>query len=322
MLLSIAGLGTLVVGYLGLFPASGDSVGLDTTCEASACAKMQGAAEASNSLPELKPCPYCGQDAALWRTQTSVEPPVVSAKSTAVVESACGSLIYGISESERLPPASLTKIVTAMAVAEQARLGDKVGVAVNGWDLVTEDGSSVMGLEAGMTLSVQDLLYGLLLPSGNDAALALAEYVGGTPRLVDLMNKRVSRLGLTNTRFVNPDGRDAPGQYSSAFDMALLGRDFLADSMLGKIAAAPSYQPDWPGGVLWNGNYLLQAYRGAIGVKIGYTDEAGYTMVAAARREGRELIVVVLGSTDLYLDATRLLDWAFLNTTPNCSRQN
>ena len=322
MLLSIAGLGTLVVGYLGLFPASGDSVGLDTTCEASACANTQVAAAASNSLPELKPCPYCGQNDALWRTQTSVKPPAVSAKSTAVVESACGVLVYGISENERLPPASLTKIVTAMAVVEQARLSDQVNVAVNGWDLVTEDGSSVMGLEAGMTLSVQDLLYGLLLPSGNDAALALADYVGGRQRLVDLMNKRVSRLGLTNTRFVNPDGRDAPGQYSTAFDMALLGRDLLADTLLRKIASASSYQPDWPGGVLWNGNYLLQAYRGAIGIKIGYTDEAGYTMVAAARRDGRELIVSVLGSTDLYNDAASLLDWAFINTKQTCSAQN
>ena len=295
---------------------------LDTTCRVSTCANMLVAAVPPNSLVESKPCLYCGQDPALWRKQTSVEPPSVTAKSAAVVESPCGSLIYGNRENERLPPASLTKIVTAMAVVEQARLGERVGVAVNGWDLVTEDSSSVMGLEAGMTLSVQDLLYGLILPSGNDAALALAEYVGGTPRLVDLMNKRVSRLGLTNTRFVNPDGRDAPGQYSSALDMALLGRDFLADTLLGKIAAAPSYQPDWSGGVLWNGNYLLQAYRGAIGVKIGYTDEAGYSMVAAARREGRELIVVVLGSTDLYADAMRLLDWAFLNTTPNCSRQN
>lgn len=316
--LPVAGLIFMVVTYVAFSLGEADVRRPGSVCPAGDCLAVAPLTRQSNPVPAAKPCPYCDQDAGAWREQTRTAPPAINGAAAAVVEGGCGRLVYGLRQDERLPPASLTKIVTALAVVEEANLGDSVPITVNGWDLVIEDGSSVMGLEAGMVLSVGDLLYGLLLPSGNDAALALAQHLGGSQRLIELMNQRVTRLGLVNSRFMTPDGRDARGQYSSALDLALLGREFLANPELRRISASPSYKPDWPGDVLWNGNYLLQAYPEAFGVKIGYTEEAGFTIVAAAERKGRDLLVTVLGSSEVYADASRLFDWAFANTRSIC----
>jgi D-alanyl-D-alanine carboxypeptidase (penicillin-binding protein 5/6) len=175
-----------------------------------------------------------------------------------------------------------------------------------------------MGLEVGMNLSVEELLYGLLLPSGNDAALQLAEHLGGEKQFVGWMNQRVRRLGLSNTHFVNPDGRDAPDHYSSALDMALLGRELMANPALKTIVGTDRFMPNWDQHVLWNGNELLYVYEGANGVKIGYTEQADSTIVAGALRDGRQLIVSVLHGWNLYGDSMRLLNWAFANTKPAC----
>lgn len=295
--------------------------GSDIGCANEDCAPIVEVAPlAVAALPA--PCPYCGQDPNLWRTQSVVPPPEIDGAAAALVDGSCGKLIYGLNQDEKLPPASLTKIVTAIVAVEQAKLSDQVAITIDGWELVMADGSSIMGLENGMSLHVDDLLYGLLLPSGNDAALALAEYLGGTPRFVDMMNRRVRQAGLANTNFANPDGRNAVNQYSSAFDMALLAREFARNPELRRIAGATSYMPDWGGQILWNSNYFLQLYRGAFGIKIGFTEESNYTMVAGAERNGRELFVAVLGSSDVYTDSARLLDWAFLNTRSTCNDSN
>ena len=155
--------------------------------------------------------------------------------------------------------------------------------------MAEEDGSSVMGLAPGMHLTVLDLLYGLFLPSGNDAAIALAQFISGdTQRFTALMNQEVSSLGLHDSHFTNPHGLDSPRLYSSAYDLAIAGRELLKDPVLAAISAAESYTPmssGWPGAELKNGNKLLQLYPGAYGVKIGYTEEADQTIVAAAERE-------------------------------------
>ena len=315
----VAGLIVIVAAYMAVSSRDGGLPPPGALCPPGDCMAVESFSQQLNQAVLSKACPYCGQDAGEWRKQTSDSPPPITGIAAAVVESACGRLIYGNRQDERLPPASLSKMITALVVAEKTSLKDRVPITVNGWDFVLADGSSVMGLEAGMNLSVEDLLYGLLLPSGNDAAAALAKHLGGSSRLVELMNQRVGQLGLINTFFLTPDGRDAQGQYSSALDLALLGREFLANQELGKIAATRSYKPDWPGDVLWNGNYLLQTYPGALGLKIGYTDEAGYTIVAAAQRHGRELLVTVLGSSDIYTDTASLLDWAFENTKAICT---
>jgi D-alanyl-D-alanine carboxypeptidase len=275
-------------------------------------------ASASGSKPAA-PKPYVHQDADRWMKSTTVAPPQIFGPNAAVVEGSCGQLVYGLRQSERRAPASIAKIVTALVVAEQAKMTDRVDVKVNGWDLAIKDGSSTAGLEAGMNVAVEDLLYGLMLPSGNDAALALAGHLGGTQKFVAAMNEHVRRLGLENSAFANPDGRDAPGQHTTALDMALLGRELMKDPALRQIAGTRTIAAKWDNHTLWNTNYLVYGYQGATGVKFGYTEGANETVVGSAVRNGRELFVTVLYSDFAYLDAVKLLDWAFASTQPNCA---
>jgi D-alanyl-D-alanine carboxypeptidase (penicillin-binding protein 5/6) len=272
----------------------------------------------SGSVKPAGPKPYSNQDPDRWMKSTSVAPPQIFGPNAALVEGSCGQLVYGLNQNERRPPASIAKIVTAMVVAEQAKMTDVVAVKINGWDLAIKDGSSTAGLEAGMNVAVEDLLYGLMLPSGNDAALALADHLGGTQRFATAMNERVQRLGLENSAFANPDGRDAPGQYTSALDMTLLGRELMKDPSLRAIAGTKTVPAKWAKHTLWNTNYLVYGYPGANGIKFGYTEAANETIVGSAVRNGRELYVTVLFSDFAYLDAVKLLDWAFANTQPNC----
>jgi D-alanyl-D-alanine carboxypeptidase len=242
-------------------------------------------------------------------------PPTVSAQSVAILERSCGALVYGLNEDARVPPASLTKIVAALVAVDRitdlnARVAD---THISAKQLVKSTDSSVMGIEPGMTFTVRDLMYGLILPSGNDAALQLAEYLTGSQTaFVALMNAKAAALGMTNTQFVNPHGLDAAGHFSTALDMAKGGLAFLSNPLLAQIAVTRTYET--PGDVrivMKNGNRLLDTYPGAFGVKIGYTTHAKQTFVAAASRGGRELIVSLMGSEDRYADATALLDWAF-----------
>ncbi len=251
-----------------------------------------------------------------------VPAPKITGRAAAVVEDSCGALLYGRNADERLAPASLTKITTALVAVEHADLSRMVDVRVNSGLMVASTASTVMGLEPGMRLSMRDLLYGLLLPSGNDAAVAIAEGVAGSvSAFVDLMNAKAEELGLENTHFANPHGLDEAGLYTSAFDAAMLGRALLREPELAAIVATKRYQPAWDGPELWNGNALLDLYPEAVGVKIGYTEKAGQTIVAAADRDGRRLIVSVLGGWERYSDAIALFEWAFANTTSPCTSQ-
>jgi len=251
-----------------------------------------------------------------------VPPPAIGGRSAVVIEDACDGLLFSHSPDLQLPPASLTKIATALVAADHAQLSDVVDVQVNSALLAQSTGSSVMGLEPGMRLSMRDLLYGLLLPSGNDAAVAIAQQVAVTvPAFVSLMNAKAQAMGLQNTHFANPHGLDDTNHYTSAHDIAELGRALLANPELAAIVRPKTYQPAWDGPAVWNGNEMLGAYPGAIGVKIGYTEKAGQTIVAAARRNGRTLIVSVLASPDRYGDATKLLDWAFAGTMSACTSE-
>jgi D-alanyl-D-alanine carboxypeptidase len=265
------------------------------------------------------PCAYCDQDPNRWRsfTTTNTPPPEIGGKSAAVIEAGCGTLLYGFNENERRPPASLTKIAAAMATVSHARLSDVVDVKVTGWDLAADDDSTIMGLEAGMRLPVRDLLYGMLLVSGNDAALALADHLG-PQRFVGWMNEEAARLGLVNTRFVTADGRDAAGHYSTALDMALMGRALLQDPLLKQVVNTKSYAPQWDRPAIWNNNEMIYAYTDAVGVKTGYTELAEFTIVTGVERNGRLLIASVFGSWNLYWDPVRLLNWAFENTRSAC----
>lgn len=246
-------------------------------------------------------------------------PPPVSASAYAIVDRSCGALDFGFNEHARLAPASLTKIVTSLLVAQNAsRLDEMVDIKVSGSQM-RKEGSSIMGIEPGQKYSLRDLLYGLMLPSGNDAAMAIADYLGGgdVNRFVQMMNEQAAALGMQDSQFSNPHGLDSRTLYSSAYDMALAGRAALDSPLLFDVSNARSWVTA-SGLSFKNGNKLLGSYPGADGVKIGFTNNAKQTIVAAAERDGRSIIVSVFGSEDRYADSVALLDWAFAHVPSHC----
>jgi D-alanyl-D-alanine carboxypeptidase len=288
------------------------------------CRIMMASAGEQAPAPPLAPPPEAQPEPApppVAPAPAAVPPPPVSATSFAVIERSCGAQVAGKEENLALAPASVTKIITAMVAAERADLNKIVEIRdISAKGLIKSTDSSVMGIEPGMRFSVNDLLFGLLLPSGNDAALALAQEVSrGVPGFVALMNEKAAALGMRHTHFVNPHGLDAAGHFSTALDMAIAGRAFLDNPLLAAMAIAPQYET--PGDVrilMKNGNRLLRTYPGAFGVKIGYTTNASQTIVAAAARDARELVLSVFGSEDRYADSAALFDWAFAHTASAC----
>ncbi|HZT07830.1 MAG TPA: LysM peptidoglycan-binding domain-containing protein [Chloroflexota bacterium] len=244
------------------------------------------------------------------RKVRDLSPGLISAEHAVVVDDESGEILWAKDANTPVPPASLTKIVTALVTLDHANLTDNVVVHVDSRKMTD---STVMGLYPGEQLTVEDLLYGMMLPSGNDAALALAQYVAGTKEsFADLMNEKVRSLGLTGSHFVNPHGLDAAGHVASAYDMAMLAREGMRNPAFRSLAAARTYDtPHGKGYSLSNLNQLLWRYPGADGVKIGFTDAAGRAIVGSATRDGHRVIVVALRSADTYADCSALLDWAF-----------
>jgi D-alanyl-D-alanine carboxypeptidase len=235
----------------------------------------------------------------------------VTAEYVAIVDEASGEVLFGQSEHTRVAPASITKIATTLVALEhEPDLERRVAVTISGSAMAARDGSSIMGLEPGEDVSVRTLLYGMMLPSGNDAAeqiaLALAP---AREAYVDWMNQRASALGLLDTHFVNPSGMDASGHYSSAFDMAMLGREAMRNDAFRALAGAASYRGD--GYRLSNLNRLIGVYPGADGIKIGSTRRAGKTIVASATRAGHRVYIALLRSSDLPGDSSALFNWVW-----------
>jgi D-alanyl-D-alanine carboxypeptidase len=176
--------------------------------------------------------------------------------------------------------------------------------------MAARNGSTIMGLEPGQRVRLRTLLYGMMLPSGNDAAEQVAVALAGSrEQYVDWMNDAVDALGLQDTHFVTPSGMDARGHYSSAYDMAVLARRAMQLPVFRDLAAAAEYHAD--GFTMHNLNRLLGHYDGADGVKIGSTPAAGKTMVASATRDGHRIYVTLLRSRDLPGDAQAMLDWVW-----------
>jgi serine-type D-Ala-D-Ala carboxypeptidase (penicillin-binding protein 5/6) len=213
-----------------------------------------------------------------------------------------------------LPIASLTKMMTALIVVQRARPSDKVRVTK---EALAYKGSAVGVLPKGKRVKLETMLNGLLLPSGNDAAIALAQRVSGTvARFVVRMNDEARKLGLECTRFSSPDGFRDAGNHSCAVDLAALARAVLDQPRLARIVRRRRAVLPFPikGGrlYLFNNNPLLRTgYPGAIGIKTGYTDAAGRCLVAAAQRNGRRLGVVLLHSPDPGRQARQLLNRGF-----------
>ena len=239
-----------------------------------------------------------------------------------------GAVLWSHAASRRQPIASLAKMMTAIVVADRSGSGEEVLITP---EAKAEPGSAVGLLPPGRRVRLETLLYGLLLPSGNDAAVALAQHVSGSvPAFVDEMNAHARRLGLGCSHFSSPDGYEDRGNVSCARDLAVLAREVLARPRLARIvgtaqASFPALLPKtvkrhkrkltvWRPGRLWlsNNNPLLRAdYPGTTGIKTGYTDAAGRCLVATVRRRGRTLGVVMLHSFDPGYQAKRLLEPGF-----------
>jgi D-alanyl-D-alanine carboxypeptidase len=292
----------------------GGSSGSEKACEGAGCVVPTVLGVAGKTTPVETVYP------AQALTSPGAAPPAVAAAGAAIIEEPCGNALFAQNSHDQLPPASLAKMATALVVAEHASMTDIVTVQLDGGELSLNTDSTVMGIKPGQRLSVKDLLYGLLMRSGSDSALALAQYVGKTvPAFVGLMNQEAATLGLKDTRFTNPHGLDDVAQYSSAYDMALLGGELLTNPDLASMVRTKTYQPNWDGPVLTNINLMIGSYGGAIGVKTGFTDGAGGTIVAAARRGQRTLIVSLMRSPDIFGEASQLLDWAFSSVPSVCT---
>lgn len=209
--------------------------------------------------------------------------------------------------------ASTTKIMTAVVVLESASLDETLSVTSSAGRV----GESVAGLKTGDQLTVRTALEGMLVKSGNDAAEALAVYIGGSEaEFVAMMNKKADELGLTSTRFANPHGLDAKGHHTTARDLAILARYAMSNDEFRRIVGLPSVDLDGQGPLqeLETSNLLIGDYLGTTGIKTGWTNDAGYCLVASAKRRDIELFAVVLGTKSesaRFDQAKDLLDWGF-----------
>lgn len=230
-----------------------------------------------------------------------------SAASAALIEQSSGRVLYEQNAGQERLIASITKIMTAITALEH---GDKTReYTVTAQDMA--EGSS-MYLKPGDVLRLEELLYGLMLASGNDAALAVAHCVSGSVEaFVELMNETARHLGLIHTHFVNPNGLDAEGHYSSAGDMAALAAYALQNQDFRRIVSTASITIG--DRYLANHNKLLRTCEGCIGVKTGYTKAAGRTLVSAAVRDGMTLVCATLNDGNDWNDHMTLLDYGFAN---------
>ena len=225
-----------------------------------------------------------------------------------------GTTLFQLDPHGRHAPASLTKVVTALVALDDLRLDQLITVPASinqlPWD------STRMGLRVGERLTVRELLYGLFLNSGNDAAITLSEAVTPRSAFMARMNAKVAALGMADTHFVNPIGLDDPAHYSSAADLARaaveLTRRFPTVAAMASIASltlpATSTHHAY---ALYNLNDLVRKYPGATGLKTGWTGRAGGCLIATATREGQHLLVVVMGSPRVFEEAAALLDYGF-----------
>lgn len=235
-----------------------------------------------------------------------------SAAGAVLINGATGNIIWSKNPHKKLPMASTTKIMTALLLCENADL-DRTIVATE--EMVTVEGSS-MGLLPGDTVSYRDLLYGMMLASGNDAANTTAiALAGSTEKFAAMMNEKAKEIGMVNTNFVTPSGLDDENHYSTAYDMALLACYALKNDEFAAAACSKSmtlcYGTPPYKRTLSNHNKLLKSYEGVIGVKTGYTKKSGRCLVSAAKSSSSFLIAVTLNCSDDWSEHTALLDYGF-----------
>lgn len=230
----------------------------------------------------------------------------ISAQSAILMDAQTGRVLYEKDADRRSLIASTTKIMTALVICEQCNVLDRMRIPK---EAVGIEGSS-MYLKEGEVLTIQELLYGLMLHSGNDAAVALAIYCGGTVEgFAELMNDKAQKLGLSGTHFENPNGLDSPGHYSTARDLAVLASYAMENPIFAKTVSTKTVTAG--NRSLRNHNKLLWRVEGADGVKTGYTKAAGRILVSSAARQGRRLIAVTINAPDDWQDHAHLLEDGF-----------
>lgn len=238
-------------------------------------------------------------------------PPGVSAQTAIMIEANSGEVLYEKNADQKAFPASITKIMTALLAVENGSLEEKVKVSENAAGV---EGSSIY-LTPGEKITLRDLVYGLMLRSGNDAAIAIAEQVGGSKdNFVIMMNKKARELGACNTNFVNPNGLHDPEHYTTARDMAIIARAAMKNTEFKKVAATKTWVTDRGEGkynYFYNKNKVVYQYNGGTGIKIGFTKAAGRTLVASSEKDGMELICVVMNAPNWFQDTYALMDYAY-----------
>ena len=234
----------------------------------------------------------------------------ISAECAILIDAQTGRVLYEKQAEEKSLIASTTKIMTALVICEQTNVLDRVKIPK---EAVGIEGSS-MYLKEGEVLTVQELLYGLMLQSGNDAAVALAIYCGGTVEgFTELMNDKAHRLGMTQSHFANPNGLDSPGNYSTARDMALLTAYAMQNPIFAQTVSTKTITIGER--CLRNHNKLLWQLEGANGVKTGYTNAAGRILISSVTRMGRQLIAVTFNDPNDWQDHKDLIEDGFSRFT-------
>ena len=241
--------------------------------------------------------------------------PSVKAESVIVMDVASGSILYSKNAQEKKPIASLTKLATALVVRENYALDDVVVVSKN----AAAQPAAKVWLLNGEEIKVENLLKALLIESGNDAAVALAENMGSEKEFIEAMNAKMEKLGLKNTHFENPVGYDAAENYSTAYDIARLAGYFLRDAVLREIVATNKTSVYSTDGLikheLYSTNNLFGSYLTIKGLKTGLTDDAGECIAALAENEenGKQVLAIVLNSPNRMQESKALLTWALQN---------
>jgi len=258
-------------------------------------------------LPPYDPAPYPKSDGTL--------PPYISATGVIVQDVDSKTILYEYGPDLTLLPASTTKLMTALVVLENYDLEEVVTIS-----LESDAIGHTMGLEDGESITILSLLYGLLVESGNDAALALANhYPGGYTSFIKAMNDKAAALSLSHTTYKNPSGVESYGHLTTARDLAVLAAYIAQFDLLKEITSTKEITiTDVTGQIthdLVNTNELLGELVGVKGMKTGWTEHAGECLVTYVEREGRGVILVVLGSLDRFGDTTRLIDWVYSHHT-------
>lgn len=234
---------------------------------------------------------------------------ILSGESYILIDGDTGRVLMEENAHKKMPMASTTKIMTALVALEKGNLNDRIRIDD---DSVGVEGSSIY-LKKGEIITLKDLIYGLMLRSGNDAAVAIGIHIGGTTEeFVNLMNSKAKSIGALNTSFANPNGLNDENHYSTAYDMALITKEAFKHDVFAEIVNSKSYTSNRnENNYFYNKNKTLWEYEGGSGVKTGYTMASGRCLVSSASRNGLNLISVSLNARDWFNDNYKLFDYGF-----------